>query len=105
MHAIRQNPDRVAALGGRVYFYKLAAFTASGMIAALSGALNGAETEVHPIFKVAVPKSCPGVPALFLDARGMWPDKEASDRAARDLSGRFNKNFEKFTGEPFENHT
>ena len=38
--AIRQNPARVAALGGRVYFYKLAAFTASGMIAALSGALK-----------------------------------------------------------------
>jgi branched-chain amino acid transport system permease protein len=40
LHAIRQNPARVAALGGRVYFYKLAAFTASGMIAALSGALK-----------------------------------------------------------------
>jgi DNA gyrase/topoisomerase IV subunit A len=30
----------------------------------------------------AVPKSCPGVPANFLDARGMWPDKPAYDRAA-----------------------
>lgn len=40
LHAIRQNPARVAALGGRVYLYKLAAFTASGMIAALSGALK-----------------------------------------------------------------
>ena len=40
LHAIRQNPDRVAALGGRVYLYKLAAFTASGAIAALAGALK-----------------------------------------------------------------
>ena len=38
--AIRQNPNRVAALGGRVFFYRLAAFTASGAIAALAGALK-----------------------------------------------------------------
>jgi phosphoenolpyruvate carboxykinase (ATP) len=43
-----------------------------------------------------VPKSCPGVPASFLDARGMWADKVAYDKAARDLSSRFNKNFDKF---------
>jgi branched-chain amino acid transport system permease protein len=36
--AIRQNASRVAALGGRVYLYRLAAFTASGTIAALAGA-------------------------------------------------------------------
>jgi branched-chain amino acid transport system permease protein len=38
--AIRQNPSRVAALGGRVFFYRLTAFTASGAIAALAGALK-----------------------------------------------------------------
>src|SRR5947209_12085353 len=38
--AIRQNPSRVAALGGRVYLYRLAAFTLSGMIAALAGAFK-----------------------------------------------------------------
>src|SRR5207253_1762687 len=37
---IRQNPSRVAALGGRVFLYRLAAFTASGAIAALAGALK-----------------------------------------------------------------
>lgn len=40
LDAIRQNPARVAALGGRVFLYKLAAFTASGAIAALAGALK-----------------------------------------------------------------
>jgi branched-chain amino acid transport system permease protein len=40
LDAIRQNPGRVSALGGRVFSYKLAAFTASGMIAALAGALK-----------------------------------------------------------------
>jgi branched-chain amino acid transport system permease protein len=38
--AIRQNPSRVAALGGRVFLYRLAAFTTSGAIAALAGALK-----------------------------------------------------------------
>jgi branched-chain amino acid transport system permease protein len=38
LDAIRQNPHRVAALGGRVFLYRLAAFTASGMIAAFAGA-------------------------------------------------------------------
>ena len=38
--AIRQNPSRVAALGGRVFYYRLAAFTASGAIAALAGAFK-----------------------------------------------------------------
>jgi branched-chain amino acid transport system permease protein len=40
LDAIRQNPSRVSALGGRVFFYRLAAFTASGAIAALAGALK-----------------------------------------------------------------
>jgi phosphoenolpyruvate carboxykinase (ATP) len=48
------------------------------------------------VFRVAVPQSCPGVPSHFLDARGMWADKAAYDKAAEDLSNRFNKNFEKF---------
>jgi phosphoenolpyruvate carboxykinase (ATP) len=74
------------------------AYTRAMLNAALSGELNGVATAVHPAFRVAVPQSCPGVPAQFLDARGMWTDKDAYDRAARDLSARFNKNFEKFTG-------
>jgi phosphoenolpyruvate carboxykinase (ATP) len=67
------------------------------LAAALSGDLNQVPTDPHPVFKVLVPKECPGVPQAFLDARGMWPDKQAYDRAARDLSGRFNRNFEKFS--------
>jgi branched-chain amino acid transport system permease protein len=40
LDAIRQNPNRVAALGGRVFVYRLAAFSASGMIAAFAGAFK-----------------------------------------------------------------
>jgi phosphoenolpyruvate carboxykinase (ATP) len=71
-------------------------YTRAMLHAALSGRLNDVPVEVHPVFKVAVPKSCPDVPASFLDARGMWADKAAYDQAAQDLSARFNKNFEKF---------
>ena len=65
--------------------------------AALSGDLDNAPVEIHPVFKLAVPTLCPGVPAHFLDARGMWADKQAYDRAAHDLSSRFNRNFQKFS--------
>jgi len=71
-------------------------YTRAMLNAALSGELHGVPTVGHPVFKVAVPTECPGVPAEFLDARGMWADKAAYDEAARDLSGRFNKNFAKF---------
>jgi branched-chain amino acid transport system permease protein len=40
LEAIRQNPSRVAALGGRVFSYRLAAFTASGTLASLAGAFK-----------------------------------------------------------------
>jgi phosphoenolpyruvate carboxykinase (ATP) len=73
-------------------------YTRAMLNAALSGELSAVPVQTHSIFKVAVPVSCPGVPAQFLDARGMWPDKDSYDRAARDLSARFNKNFAKFTG-------
>jgi phosphoenolpyruvate carboxykinase (ATP) len=72
------------------------AYTRAMLNAALSGALKDVPTEQHPIFRMAVPKSCPGVPSQFLDARGMWADKDAYDRAARDLAARFIQNFEKF---------
>lgn len=38
--AIRQNPDRVAALGARVSAYRLAAFVASGALATFAGAMK-----------------------------------------------------------------
>jgi phosphoenolpyruvate carboxykinase (ATP) len=71
-------------------------YTRAMLNAALSGELKNVSTAAHPVFKVAVPESCPGVPAQMLDARGMWADKTAYDKAARDLAGRFNRNFEKF---------
>ena len=64
--------------------------------AAIEGQLATAEFAVEPAFGFTIPKSCPGVPPAFLDARSAWKDKAAYDQAAADLSARFAKNFEKF---------
>jgi len=71
-------------------------YTRAMVNAAIAGQLDNVATEPHPIFRVLVPKSVPGVPSELLDARGQWKDKAAYDRAAEDLSARFRKNFEKF---------
>ncbi len=71
-------------------------YTRAMLTAAIEGQLDRVPAEPHPFFRVMVPKACPGVPAEFLDARGMWADKDAYDRAALDLSARFSRNFEQF---------
>jgi phosphoenolpyruvate carboxykinase (ATP) len=73
-------------------------YTRAMVNAALHGQLDNAPMAVDPVFRVAVPASCPGVPSHMLDARGMWEDKDAYDRAARELSALFNRNFAKFSG-------
>jgi phosphoenolpyruvate carboxykinase (ATP) len=72
------------------------AYTRSMVRAAIEGQLNNVEFAVEPAFGFTIPRSCPGVPPEFLDARGAWKDKAAYDRSAADLSARFAKNFEKF---------
>jgi phosphoenolpyruvate carboxykinase (ATP) len=73
-------------------------YTRAMLHAAIAGALESAQFTPHPVFRVLVPGTCPHVPAELLDARGMWKDKTAYDRAAADLSGLFNRNFRKLEG-------
>jgi phosphoenolpyruvate carboxykinase (ATP) len=73
------------------------AYTRAMLNAALSGDLDDVPMTPDPVFRVLVPQRCPNVPVEVLDARGMWQDKAAYDRAARDLSAGFKRNFEKFT--------
>ncbi len=73
------------------------AYTRAMVNAAVDGELGDVPVTQHPVFRVNVPQFCPGVPNEFLDARGMWADKDAYDHAARDLAARFAENFsEKF---------
>jgi phosphoenolpyruvate carboxykinase (ATP) len=71
-------------------------YTRSMVKAALSGELDGAEYVDDPIFKVAVPRSVPGVPSEVLDPRNTWADKAAYERKAKELAQKFSDNFEKF---------
>ncbi len=64
--------------------------------AALEGALKDVPTTAHPVFKIGVPQSCPGVPADVLDPRRTWSDPEAYDRQALELARKFKENFVQF---------
>jgi phosphoenolpyruvate carboxykinase (ATP) len=71
-------------------------YTRAMITAALSGQLDEAAYEPHPVFGVSMPKACPGVPADVLNPRNTWKDPVAYDAKARELAGRFVKNFENF---------
>jgi phosphoenolpyruvate carboxykinase (ATP) len=61
-----------------------------------SGALLDVDTVEDPIFGVAVPTACPGVPAEILIPRDTWADPSAYDETARRLAGLFKENFEQY---------
>jgi phosphoenolpyruvate carboxykinase (ATP) len=63
--------------------------------AGLSGELhNGTETEMHPVFNLRVPKTCPGVDSAVLNPRNVWADKSAYDASANKLRDLFRANFD-----------
>jgi phosphoenolpyruvate carboxykinase (ATP) len=66
--------------------------------AALSGALAGVPFVSDPVFGVAVPKQCPGVPAELLQPRATWKEPAEYDRQALHLAGLFQKEFKKYAG-------
>ena len=75
------------------------AYTRAMIRAALSGALDAAGYERHPIFNVDVPTSCPDVPAGVLNPRGTWADGAAYDAQARKLAQMFIDNFKMFAAD------
>ncbi|MGN6418407.1 MAG: phosphoenolpyruvate carboxykinase (ATP) [Pseudobacter sp.] len=71
-------------------------YTRAMITAALEGKLDKMEYHNHPIFGMAIPEGCPGVPTELLDPRNTWADKAAYDAAAKNLASQFIKNFEKY---------
>ncbi|MGF7453326.1 phosphoenolpyruvate carboxykinase (ATP) [Pasteurella bettyae] len=65
--------------------------------AILDGSIDKAEMGSLPIFDFAIPKALPGVDPAILDPRDTYADKSQWEVKAKDLAGRFVKNFEKYT--------
>ncbi|HUF48385.1 MAG TPA: phosphoenolpyruvate carboxykinase [Vicinamibacterales bacterium] len=72
------------------------AHTRAMIDAALSGALDDVACDVDPVFNLAVPKTCPGVPADVLTPRKTWKDAAAYDVQAGKLARMFADNFKTF---------
>ena len=66
--------------------------------AILDGSILKAETKVIPIFNFTVPTALPGVDPNILDPRDTYDCACKWEEKAKDLAGRFIKNFAKFTG-------
>lgn len=71
-------------------------YTRAMIGAALEGKLNDVEFGQLPVFNLAIPTSCPGVPSELLNPRSTWEDKNAYDKQVRDLAHLFIKNFENY---------
>ncbi|MDO5456267.1 MAG: phosphoenolpyruvate carboxykinase (ATP) [Eubacteriales bacterium] len=66
--------------------------------AILSGDVLKAPTKMIPYFNFEVPTELPGVDPAILDPRDTYADSAEWDAKAKDLAGRFIKNFVKYTG-------
>lgn len=64
--------------------------------AALDGSLAAGSFETDPVFGLAVPTACEGVPSEILNPRNTWADKGAYDAAAAKLKNLFDENSKKF---------
>ncbi len=73
-------------------------YTRSIVKAALNNELQ-AGYEEHPILKIKMPLSCPGVPSLILNPRNTWQDKKLYDQTATALQEQLKTNFSKYKAE------
>ncbi len=76
--------------------------TRSLITEALSGDLYKVDYETHPVFGLAMPKTCPNVPSEILNPRNTWSNKANYDAKANELALAFIKNFEKFAAKSEE---
>jgi phosphoenolpyruvate carboxykinase (ATP) len=72
------------------------AYTRAIIDAIHDGSLANAETEIDPIFGLAVPTSCPNVPDEILIPRNTWADQQAFQATAAKLATLFQDNFAKY---------
>ncbi len=66
--------------------------------AILDGSINNVPTKKIPFFDFEVPTELPGVDTNILDPRDTYADASEWETKAKDLAGRFIKNFAKYEG-------
>ena len=66
--------------------------------AILDGSIEKATTKTIPYFNFEVPTELPGVDTNILDPRNTYADAAEWETKAKDLAGRFIKNFAKYEG-------
>jgi phosphoenolpyruvate carboxykinase (ATP) len=66
--------------------------------AILDGSIDKAPTKMIPFFNFKVPTALPGVDPKILDPRDTYASASQWDEKAKDLAGRFIKNFVKYEG-------
>ncbi len=66
--------------------------------AILDGSINSAPTKKIPMFNLEVPTELPGVDPAILDPRDTYAEAAEWETKAKDLAGRFVKNFVKYEG-------
>jgi phosphoenolpyruvate carboxykinase (ATP) len=64
--------------------------------AVLNGLLDKVEYVTDPIFGLAIPTTCPDVPAEILNPRNTWQDEANYDAKARHLAQLFAENFKQY---------
>lgn len=64
--------------------------------AIIGGKLADEPVTPDPVFGLAIPRSCPGVPDAILRPRASWDDPNAYDRRAERLAAAFGRNFKQY---------
>jgi phosphoenolpyruvate carboxykinase (ATP) len=72
------------------------AYTRAIIDAIHGGTLKDVATVEDPVFGLAVPTECPGVPSEILIARNTWHAADEYDKARDRLASLFRKNFEAY---------
>lgn len=60
----------------------------------LSAQIKEGQNSTLPLFGLAVPKTCPGVPDTMLDPRNGWPSQEEYMAKLTELAKLFRENYE-----------
>ena len=74
-------------------------YTRAMITAALEGQLDSTQFDTLPVFDLAYPTSCPGVPTELLNPKETWSDASLYDDTASKLASKFVDNFESFKEE------